>query len=277
MRQILHVKPRNTKQGGDETAMGQLDAILTLTGRSALITGGASGMGRAASLLFAAHGAHVIIVDRNGEGADDTVEEIRRMGGSAEAHKVDLVDQNALDGFVDTFVRDHQVLDILFNHAGLPGPPAFQYDAESWYTCMAINVWVPMILTKRLLPQLRRSKSASIICTASIAGLRAVSFLPTYSASKAALIQFVKSAAQMLAAEGIRINAICPGATDTPALRRDLSDGTLNTTIEAIAASVPMKRMGTPQDMAHMALFLASDASSFMTGVAIPVDGGATA
>lgn len=231
-------------------------------------------MGRAASLLFAARGAHVVIVDRNGEGAEDTVAEIRRHGGSAESYQVDLLDQHALDEFVAAFERDHEVLDILFNQAGLPAPPGFDYDFESWNACMVINVWVPMILTKKLLPLLRRSAHASVICTASIAGLRAVSLFPTYSASKAALIQYVKSIAQILAPEGIRVNAICPGATDTPALRRDMADGTVKATIEQISASVPMKRMGTPEDMAHAALFLASDASGFITGIALAVDGG---
>jgi 3-oxoacyl-[acyl-carrier protein] reductase len=250
---------------------------LSLAGRTALITGGASGMGRASALLFAAQGAHVVIVDRNGAAAQQAVDEIRDAGGSAEAHLVDLIDQAALNGFVDRFLAAHDVLDILFNHAGLPAPAGFDYDEQSFNTCMTINVWVPMLLTKRLLPLLRMSASASVICTSSIAGLKAVSFFPTYSASKAALIQYVKAIAQLLAPEGIRVNAICPGATDTPALRRDIADGIVKATIEQISASVPMKRLGTPDDMANVALFLASDASGFMTGAALPVDGGATA
>ncbi|MFT4247616.1 MAG: SDR family NAD(P)-dependent oxidoreductase [Pseudomonas sp.] len=252
----------------------QFESRTSLQGRSALITGGASGMGRAASLLFAARGAHVVIVDRNGDGAEATVAEIRRDGGSAEAYQVDLLDQRALDEFLVAFERDHEVLDILFNQAGLPAPPGFDYEFESWNACMVINVWVPMILTKRLLPLLRKSAHASVICTASIAGLRAVSLFPTYSASKAAVIQYVKSIAQVLAPEGIRVNALCPGATDTPALRRDMAEGTVKATLEQISASVPMKRMGTPEDMAHAALFLASDASGFITGIALAVDGG---
>lgn len=251
--------------------------LIALTGRTALVTGGASGMGRASSLLFAAQGAHVVIVDRNGGAAEETAVEIRAAGGTAESHEVDLIDQVALNTFVDLYLREHDTLDVLFNHAGLPGPPGFDYDEQSFNRCMAINVWVPMILTKRLLPLLRKSSAASVICTSSIAGLKAVSFLPTYSASKAALIQYVKSIAHLLAPEGIRVNAICPGATDTPALRRDIADGIVKATVEQIAATVPLGRMGTPEDMAHVALFLASDASRFMTGLALPVDGGAIA
>ncbi|MCW5835461.1 MAG: SDR family oxidoreductase [Labilithrix sp.] len=251
--------------------------ILSLAGKTALITGGASGMGRASALLFAAHGARVVVVDRNGEAGGAVVDEIRRAGGAAEAHTVDLVDQQAVDAFLATFTREHDALDVLFNHAGLPGPPGLSFDAASWTTCMTVNVWVPMYLSKSLLPQLRKSSSASVICTSSIAGLKAVAHLPTYAASKAAVIQFVKSFALLVAPDGIRVNAICPGATDTPALRRDLADGTLKTTIEAIAASVPIKRLGTSEDIASMALFLASDASRFMTGTAIAIDGGMTA
>jgi len=254
----------------------RFDEITSLAGRKALITGGASGMGRASSLLFAAQGAHVIIVDRNASAAEETLAEIREAGGSAEAHQVDLLDQRALDTFIETFLRDHEALDILFNHAGLPAPAGFNYDKESFETCMTINVWVPMLLIKQLLPVLRKSAHASVICTSSIAGLQAVSMFPTYSASKAALIQYVKAVAVSLAPEGIRVNAICPGATDTPALRRDMQDGIVKATIEQISNTVPLRRLGTPEDMAHMALFFASDASGFMTGVAVPIDGGAT-
>ncbi|MFT4191247.1 MAG: SDR family oxidoreductase [Comamonas sp.] len=250
---------------------------VSLAGKTALITGGASGMGRASAELFARQGARVVIADRNGAAAEETAEAIRRAGGSARAYAVDLADPPALEAFVAAFVSEHEVLDILFNHAGLPAPPGFDYDADSFQLCMAINVWVPMRLTQQLLPLLRKSRAASVICTSSIAGLKAVSFFPTYSASKAALIQYVKSIAQLLAPEGIRVNAICPGATDTPALRRDIADGTVKATLEQIAGSVPMRRMGTPADMANLALFLASEASGFMTGTAIAIDGGATA
>jgi 3-oxoacyl-[acyl-carrier protein] reductase len=142
---------------------------------------------------------------------------------------------------------------------------------------MVVNVWAPMELTRQLLPRLRRAPSASCIFTASTSGLRAVPGLLTYSASKGALIQFVRSLAVQLAPEGIRANAICPGATDTPALRRDIADGTVRASLEDIAGHIPMRRLGTTEDVAELALFLASDASAYVTGLAIPVDGGATA
>jgi len=248
---------------------------MTLSGRTAVVTGGASGMGRAGAVLFAAHGAHVVVVDRDAGAAKDAVEEILVAGGSAEHHVLDLADQDALAPWADAL--DHDVVDVLFSHAGLPGPPGWRFDAASWNETMVVNVWAPMELTKQLLPRLRRADSASLIYTASTSGLRAVPGMPTYSASKAALIQFVRSLAVQLAPEGIRANAICPGATDTPALRRDIEDGTVRASLETIAQHIPMGRLGTVDDVAQVALFLASDASAYLTGLAIPIDGGATA
>jgi len=248
---------------------------VTLEGRTAVITGGASGMGRTSSILFAQHGAHVIVVDRDADAGDATLEQIRRDGGSAELHVLDLGDQAALAPWVESL--DHETVDVLFSHAGLPGPPGWRFDADSWNETMTVNVWAPMELTKLLLPRLRRAAAASLIYTASTSGLRAVPGLLTYSASKGALIQFVRSLAVQLAPEGMRANAICPGATDTPALRRDIEDGTVRASLEDIAAHIPMRRLGTTDDVANVALFLASDASAYLTGLAIPVDGGATA
>lgn len=258
----------------DETAIRR-DDLLSLAGKTAVVTGGASGMGRAASLLFAAHGAIVVIVDRDGHTADATVAEITEAGGSASSRVVDVADQKALDAFLESPGVD--VVDVLYNHAGVTGPTGWDFDAESWHACMAVNLWAPMTITQRMLPLLRRSAAASIIYTASTAGLRAVPGLLTYSASKGALVQFVRSAAVALAPEGIRANAICPGATDTPAFRRDLENGIVSATVEQIAAHIPMRRLGTPEDMASVALFLASDASRYVTGLAIPVEGGVTA
>ncbi len=246
-----------------------------LQGRTALITGGASGMGRAASVLFAEQGAHVVVVDRDAEATDATVAEIAERGGRAECHVLDLSDQTGLAPWVESL--DHEVVDVFFSHAGLPGPPGWRFDADSWNETMVVNVWAPMELTRLLLPRLRRAPSASLIYTASTSGLRAVPGLLTYSASKGALIQFVRSLAVQLAPEGIRANALCPGATDTPALRRDIEDGTVPVPLEAIAERIPMRRLGTTEDVANVALFLASGASSYLTGLAIPVDGGATA
>jgi len=246
-----------------------------LAGRTALVTGGASGMGRAAAERFAAHGAHVVIADRDEAVAADTASAIVAAGGSVETHRVDVGDQARLGDWADAL--DHEVIDVFLNHAGLPGPPGWRFDADSWNEAMIVNVWAPMELTKRLLPRFRAAGRASLIYTASTAGLRPVPGLFTYAASKAALIQFVKSVAVQYAPDGIRANALCPGATDTPALRRDIDEGVVRATLEQIAARIPMRRMGTVDDVADTALFLASDASAYLTGLAIPIDGGTTA
>lgn len=248
-----------------------------LEGRTAVITGGASGMGRASSERFAAAGAHVIIVDRDEAATTVTLDAIASAGGRASSHIVDFADQSVIAPWVDSLGADLDTVDVLFCHAGLPGPPGWTFDADSWNETMVVNVWAPMELTRLLLPRLRRAPSASLIYTASTSGLRAVPGLFTYAASKGALIQFVRSLALQLAPEGIRANAICPGATDTPALRRDIEDGTVRASLETIAAHIPMRRLGTVADVAELALFLASDASSYLTGLALPIDGGATA
>jgi 3-oxoacyl-[acyl-carrier protein] reductase len=256
--------------------MTKPDGVLSLADRAALITGGASGMGRAAALLFAAHGAEVTIADRNKDLADEVAAEIIGNGGKADSYAVELGDIGSVDRFLSTFLAEHDALDVLYNHAGIPGPPGMDVDYARWNECMTVNVWAPMVTTNRLVPLLRRSASPSIIVTSSIAGLIAVPGLPTYAASKAAVIQFVKSAAMLYAPEGIRVNAVCPGTSDTPALHRDLGDGTVVGSLDRMTANIPMRRLGQPDDMANVALFLASDASKYITGTAIAVDGGAS-
>jgi 3-oxoacyl-[acyl-carrier protein] reductase len=247
-----------------------------LAGKTAVVTAAASGMGRAGARLFAAQGAHVIGVDVNPAGIEAVVAEINGKGGSAEGHVADLGDQQALDQFLAAVKSSHDVIDVLYNHVGVTGPVGLEYDLASWTRCLQINTWVPMYTTKELLPLLRKSAAGSIIYTASTAGISGVPTLPTYAASKGAVIQFMKSVALMLAPEGIRANAICPGATDTAALRSDFKEGVIDQSIDMIAATVPMGRVGQPEDVASVALFLASDASRYMTGTVIPVDGGAT-
>jgi 3-oxoacyl-[acyl-carrier protein] reductase len=245
-----------------------------LEGRTALITGAAAGMGRAAAELFAARGAHVIVVDRNGEGAADAAGVIGERGGSAEAHAVDLRDAEALRALLDQVAATHEVLDVLYNHAGSAGPLGLEFDAEKWHRTMNLNVWVPMYTTQQLLPLLRRSNAASIIFTSSVSGLVASPFRLTYSASKGALIQFMKSLAVLLGPEGIRANAICPGPVATEALPASFEQQAVPSALDAFLETVPMKRAATPEEVARVALFLASDASSYLTGAAIPVDGG---
>jgi 3-oxoacyl-[acyl-carrier protein] reductase len=250
-----------------------------LENRTALITAGASGMGRAAALSFAAHGAHVVVVDINEEHARSTTEEIQTQGGSADFHVADLTDESAIRETLDAVGSDHDRLDVLFNHAGAPAPPGLEFSAADWDRCMALNLRAPMVVTQAALPLLRKSHGASVIFTASVSGLVASPFSPLYSAAKGGVVLFMKSVAVALGPEGIRANAICPGPTDTPMLATffggtSQDDPAVKGKLDGYLATLPLRRVAQPSEVADVALFLASPASSYITGLAVPVDGG---
>lgn len=250
-----------------------------LADRVALITAGASGMGRAAAELFAAHGAHVVVVDIHEEQARSTIDEIHSAGGSAEFHVADLTDAASVDGMTAAVARKHDRLDVLFNHAGAPAPPGLEFSSADWDRCMALNLRAPMVMTQATLPLLRNSEEASIIFTASVSGLVASPFSPLYAAAKGGVVLFMKSIAVALGPEGIRANAICPGPTDTPMLAtffggKSQDDPGVRERLDGYLATLPLRRVGRPAEVADVALFLASRASSYLTGLAVPVDGG---
>lgn len=250
-----------------------------LEDRVALITAAASGMGRAAALSFAAHGAHVVIVDIDEVAARDTTDEIRAAGGSADFEVADLADQSAVHRTVAAVRERHDALDVLFNHAGVPAPPGLDFSPADWDRCMALNLRAPMVMTQAALPLLRKSRGASIIFTASVSGLVASPFSPLYAAAKGGVVLFMKSIAVALGPEGIRANAICPGPTDTPMLATFFGgsspeDPGVKAGLESYLATLPLRRVGQPSEVADVALFLASPASSYVTGLAVPVDGG---
>jgi 3-oxoacyl-[acyl-carrier protein] reductase len=247
-----------------------------LDGKVAVITAAASGMGRAGAKLFAREGAHVIGVDIDGPGIEKVGSDIAEAGGSVEVHAHDLGDQEELQAFLAEVKAKHDVIDVLYNHVGITGPRELEFDVAAYNRCMTVNTWVPVFTTQQLLPELRRSSGASIIYTASTAGLIGVAGLPIYAASKGAVIQFMKSVALLVAADGIRANAICPGGTDTAGMRAAFDAGVIDAGLAALGATIPLGRVGQPEDIAALALFLASDASKYMTGTVIPVDGGAT-
>lgn len=250
-----------------------------LGGRVALITAGASGMGKASALLFASHGAHVIVVDIDEAAAKTTEAEIGSGGGSAEAVVIDLTDEAAISQALQELATRHDRLDVLFNHAGVPAPPGLGFSSSDWNRCMALNLRAPMLMTQGALPLLERSGNASIIFTSSVSGLVASPFSPLYAAAKGGVILFMKSVAVALGPKGIRANAICPGPTDTPMLATffggtSQDEPPVREKLDAYLSSLPLGRVGTTAEVADVALFLASDMSSYVTGLAIPVDGG---
>jgi NAD(P)-dependent dehydrogenase (short-subunit alcohol dehydrogenase family) len=249
-----------------------------LEGRVALITAAGSGMGRASAERFAAEGAHVVVADLDEHAANDARDAIAADGGSAEAAACDVGDLDALRAVIDDVGRKHGVLHVLFNHAGIPGASGLDVDLDGWDTVVDVNMRSAFYATQFALPLLRKADGkASIIFTASVSGIVGSPFSPLYSLSKGGIVLLMKSLAVRLGPEGIRSNAICPAMIDTPMLSEffgrdkgaDIAD--LKSTYKS---NVPLARTAEPSEMASVAAFLASDDASWVTGVALPVDGG---
>lgn len=251
-----------------------------LEGRIALITAAASGMGRQASLRFAEEGAHVIVVDVNGDAAAAVVAEIESAGGSAEALRVDMTSVAEIAAAIEQVDARHGRLDVLYNHVGAPGPRAFEFDHEAWQRNVDLNLTAPVFATRAALPLMRRSgRGGSIIFTSSISALIASRNSPVYSALKAGVVGFMRAIAAVGAPDRIRSNAICPGATETPMLAGFFkapgeSQQVLEERLASFTQAIPMGRYCRPEEVAELALFLAGDRSSYITGVAVPIDGG---
>ncbi len=256
---------------------------MKLKGRVALITAGGSGMGRASAELFASEGAHSIVVDRDLEAAERTVQAITDAGGSASAEQTDVSKVDELESLFARVQRDHGVLHVLFNHAGIPGAAGVEMSEAEWQLSVDVNMKSAFFATSFALPLLRKADGhGSVIFTASTTGLVGSPYSPLYSMTKGGVIMFMKGFALMVAKDGIRANAICPGPIETPMLPlffgRTPTEGGVDAEVRGfIAQAVPVGRPGQPSEIATAALFLASDDSSFVTGVALPVDGGYTA
>jgi NAD(P)-dependent dehydrogenase (short-subunit alcohol dehydrogenase family) len=258
---------------------------MKLAGRIAVVTGAGSGMAHATSVLFAAEGATVVAVDIDQAAADRTVSEIRADGGSAVCHRCDVSDVDQLRDLFAMVERDYGILHVLYNHVGMPGAAGMDLLEKEWQEAIDVNLKSAFFGTQLGLPLLRRAAGqASVIFTASTTGLVGSPYSPVYSAAKGGVVLLAKAFALHVAKEGVRANVICPGPIDTPMLPlffgRPGTPGESALTQELagfIATAVPMGRAGRPEEIARAALFLASDDSSFITGVALPVDGGFTA
>ncbi|MBM3679230.1 MAG: SDR family oxidoreductase [Actinobacteria bacterium] len=253
---------------------------MKLENRVALVTAGGSGMGRESCLLFAAEGATVVVVDLDLAAAESTVEAIESTGGTAIALRCDVSSVEQLRGVFDRVAERFGVLHVLYNHAGIPGPGGLDVPEDEWERAVGVNLKSAFYGTAFGLPLLEKAGGkGSIIYTASISGLVGSSLSPHYSMTKGGVVLLMKSIAVRHAKDGIRANAICPGPTDTPMLPQFFgrAPGSANADDEVrgfVAAAVPMGRPGQPSEIARAALYLACDDSSFVTGVALPVDGG---
>jgi NAD(P)-dependent dehydrogenase (short-subunit alcohol dehydrogenase family) len=253
---------------------------MLLSDKVALVTAGASGMGRSAAELFAEHGAHVIVVDVNEDAASDTVASIKGLGGSAQAEIVNVRDLAALQALAERVEGQHGALHVLYNNVGIPGAAGLSISEDEWDTSIEINARASFFLSGFLTGALKAAGGASVIFTSSTSGLIGSPFSPLYSFTKGGVIALVRSMALALAADGVRVNAIAPGSVETPGLPaffRTDDPAEIEARKTAFQAQIPLGRVAQPSEIASVALFLASDLSSYVTGVTIPVDGGLTA
>jgi NAD(P)-dependent dehydrogenase (short-subunit alcohol dehydrogenase family) len=246
-----------------------------LAGRSAVVTGAASGIGRASARRFAAEGARVVCFDR-ADGVRETAEMIAAAGGVALAVAGDAGEEAAVSALIARAVAEFGGLDVVFANAGVSGAarPMEDLDADFWLGVLKVNLIGPFLAIKHASPVMRAAGKGSIICTASVAGLRSGAGGVPYSASKAGVISLVQTSANALYGTGVRVNAICPGLIETgmtaPIYRMARERGSA----DRIGQLNPLKRGGEPEEIAGAALFLASDDSSYVNGQAIVVDGG---
>ncbi|MBB3038077.1 SDR family NAD(P)-dependent oxidoreductase [Hoyosella altamirensis] len=244
------------------------------TGKTAFVTGASSGMGLAAAQAFAEAGAAVALVDINQEQVENAAAELTGRGLKALAIQCDVTDENQVAAAVARTVEAFGSLDMAFNNAGIMLPPVDSADetAEAFDTIVAVNLRGVWAATKHELKQMRAQGSGAIVNCSSLGGLVGGDGRATYHATKHGIIGQTKSIALQYGPLGIRVNAVCPGTIDTPMVAQMAARGELDR--EAAAAREPLRRLGRPEEIAAAVLWLCSDGASYVTGVALPVDGG---
>lgn len=249
-----------------------------LEGKSVIITGAGSGIGRAASLLFTKEGAKLIAVDKT-EGVKETVDQVRKAGGTAEAVMADAGSEKDVQDFIAKAIAAHGKLDAIWANAGISGGlvPIPEQTVEHWQEILRINLIGPFLAVKHSMPHMIKQGHGAIVCTASVAGLKSGASGHPYAASKAGVISLVQTTAYSLSGTGVRINAVCPGLIETGMTKPVFDRAKERGTSDKIGQLNPMKRAGQPHELAAMGLFLASDEASYVNGQAFPVDGGLTA
>lgn len=247
-----------------------------LRGKVAVVTGGASGIGRAAAERFAAAGAAVVVADLDADAAKRTAEELVARGGAAAPCHVDVTDAGQAASAISVAEAEFGRLDILFCNAGLASypVPALDADPDEFSRIFEVNVKGVWLCVRAAVPAMRRAGGGAITITGSIMGERARPGFGAYAPSKAAANHLAKVLALELAPDAIRVNCLAPVATDTPMLPHFLGQDDPERTRAAFIAGIPLGRLAQPEDVADAALFLSCDAARFLTGVVLPVDGG---
>ncbi|MBW2085472.1 MAG: SDR family oxidoreductase, partial [Deltaproteobacteria bacterium] len=244
-----------------------------LQGKVAIITGAASGIGRAAAFLFAREGARLALADINEEALKEIVSQIVDEGGEAVMRKTDISQEEEVKALINLTLKTYSQVDILCNNAGTIGgaPSLEEEDGDDWHRVFGVNVMGAVFGTKHIAKHMQARKCGAIVNTASVAGIRAGAGTNAYSASKAALINFSQTAACDLGGFNVRVNAVCPGLIET-GMTKVVFDYARETGKESkLGYRCELKRYGRPEEVAAAILFLASDEASYITGQALAV------
>jgi 3-oxoacyl-[acyl-carrier protein] reductase len=243
--------------------------MIDLSGRVALVTGASRGIGRAIAATLAARGAHVVAAAR-GENARETVDGILALGGKADALALDVTEAGAAEAAITATSGKYGRLDILVNNAGITKDQLMlRMKRDDWDAVLATNLTAAFALTQAALKPMLKQRGGRIVCISSVVGQSGNAGQANYAASKAGLIGFAKSVAMEVASRGITVNVVAPGLIDT-----DMTRAITGSAHEEWAAKIPLKRLGTPEDIASAVCFLASDEASYITGQVLAVNGG---
>ena len=252
---------------------------MKLDGKVALITGTGSGIGRATAILFAQEGARVVAIDMVVSAGEKTAAQINENGGAGIFVQADVSQPSEVANMVQAAVETYGRLDILYNNAGLALPARVTETSEEiWAKCIDVNLKGVMLGCKYAIPEMLKNGGGAIISTASMLGLVASTSHAAYCAAKGGLVLLTKQMAVDYARDNIRVNCICPSEVDTPMHRQYLIESSNpEATLSQMLERIPMNRVAQPEEIARAALFLASDDASYVTGIALPIDGGLTA
>ncbi len=252
-----------------------MNSMQRFTGKSVIVTGAASGIGRASARLFAAEGASVVAADKS-PAIHQVADEINKAGGKALAMEMDAGAQADVQKLIDLALKTNGKIDIIYANAGISGgtPSLFEQTEDQWKTILQVNLIGPMLAIQLGAPHMIKQGKGAIVCTASVAGLRNGAGSPAYSASKAGVISLVSLAANQLAGTNIRVNGICPGLIETGMTKPIFDRAREKGTDDKIGQLNALRRAGQPEEIARVALFLASDDASYVNGQVLPVDGG---